>query len=278
MTTNPARTRHGKPADDTGAAAVARHCTRLVVHSVVAERPTLLVLRRGRKQITRGAHTIQLEAGQAAMVPTALAFDLVSTPVDGEFIATLLSPAPHLIAAIAAEYADVPALCDAWAIRDLEPDLLASFERAVTAHAEGDPLPPKVAENRVRDVLIWLAHKGLRFGPDRRADLAQRVRTLVAQDLERPWKAQEVAARVAMSEATLRRRLAEQGLSFQQLLIDVRMTRALALLQVTDLPIGQIAFSVGYDSASRFAARFRQRFLVQIRSGCFWAHALGASA
>ena len=59
---------------------------------------------------------------------------------------------------------------------------------------------------------------------------------------------------------TLRRHLQGEGVSFQDLLIDVRMSHALALLQVTDLPIGQIALEVGYDSASRFAVRFRRRF------------------
>jgi len=194
------------------------------------------------------------------MVPTAQAFDLVSTPVEGEFVATILSPALHVVADIAAEYAGLPALCEASAIRELEPDFLGSFERAVAAHTESNTVPAKVVESRVREVLVWLAHKGLRFGLDRHADLAQRVRTLLAQDLEQPWTVKEVAALVAMSEATFRRRLAEQSLSFQQLLIDVRMTRALALLQVTDLPISEIALSVGYDSASRFAARFRSRF------------------
>lgn len=260
MTTIIGRNPHWRSAGDAGAAAVARHCTRLKVSGVVAEQPTLLLLRRGHKRITWGGRSITLEAGQAVMVPMAKAYDLVSSPVGGEFIATLLSPAQHLVAAIAAEYPVVPALLDARAIHDLEPDFLACFERAVAAHTEPNAVPAKVVESRVREVLVWLAHKGLRFGLDRHADLAQRSRALLAQDLERPWTIKELAALVAMSEATFRRRLGEQGLSFRELLIDVRMTRALALLQVTDLSIGQIALSVGYDSASRFAARFRSRF------------------
>ncbi|MCU0827909.1 MAG: helix-turn-helix domain-containing protein [Tabrizicola sp.] len=38
------------------------------------------------------------------------------------------------------------------------------------------------------------------------------------------------------------------------------MNRALGLLQTTDNPVQQIAFAVGYASASRFAVRFRARF------------------
>ena len=65
---------------------------------------------------------------------------------------------------------------------------------------------------------------------------------------------------MAMSEATLRRRLAADGTSFSALLTDLRMTRALGMLQTTDLPVGTIAAEVGYASASRFALRFRDRF------------------
>ena len=58
----------------------------------------------------------------------------------------------------------------------------------------------------------------------------------------------------------MRRRLAEEGASFFELLSDVRMSHALTLLQVTDLPVIQIAYEVGYKSQSRFALRFRRRF------------------
>nr|WP_259372002.1 helix-turn-helix transcriptional regulator [Caldimonas mangrovi] len=70
----------------------------------------------------------------------------------------------------------------------------------------------------------------------------------------------EVAARLAMSEATLRRRLRAEGASFNELLADVRMSFAMTLLQSTDRSVAHIASDVGYESASRFAIRFRERF------------------
>jgi len=241
-------------------AATARLCATLVLQKIVTERPAIVLIRSGRKQITRGPRTICLNAGEAVMVPTALAFDLMNTPIGGQFITTMINPAQYIIDTVAEDFGDVPGIRDAQPIRDIEPDLLSSFDRAVFSQLEHSQVPQKVAENRVQEVLIWLAHKGYKFGNDRNANLTQRVRTIVCQDLGRAWKAREVADLVAMSEATLRRRLAQQGLSFQQVLIDIRMTRAVALLQVTDLAIGQIAINVGYDSPSRFAARFKTRF------------------
>lgn len=78
--------------------------------------------------------------------------------------------------------------------------------------------------------------------------------------LDEIWTAAIVARQLHMSEATLRRHLAAEGNSFSSLLADVRMSHALSLLQSTDLPVGNIAHDVGYESASRFATRFRKRF------------------
>jgi len=54
--------------------------------------------------------------------------------------------------------------------------------------------------------------------------------------------------------------LAAEGASLNDLLVDTRMSFAMKLLQSTDHPINRIALAVGYESASRFAIRFRERF------------------
>ena len=77
---------------------------------------------------------------------------------------------------------------------------------------------------------------------------------------EKNWISKDIAQSVAMSEATFRRRLADEGQSFTGILLDVRMTLALTLLQVTDISISKIAYQVGYESASRFSVRFKKRF------------------
>ncbi|MDA8278481.1 MAG: helix-turn-helix transcriptional regulator [Actinomycetota bacterium] len=217
-------------------------------------------MRQGIKRVARDNMRLSIEAGQAVMVPSGQAFDLVDTPIDGRFVATMLVPSPRIIDEVATQFPEAQEVRSATPIRFVEPELLQAFDRAFEAVTDPNHLPKGVVENREQEVLVWLAHKGFRFSGDGKLDLAQKLRRIVLQDLGRDWKATEVAEMVSMSEATLRRRLRDQGISFQQLLIDVRMTRALALLQTTDLSVGVIALDVGYDSPSRFTARFKQRF------------------
>lgn len=82
----------------------------------------------------------------------------------------------------------------------------------------------------------------------------------MAGRLDADWTAARVAGALAQSEATLRRRLAVEGTSLTELLGDTRMAMALTLLQTTTQPVAHIAAEVGYESPSRFSARFRQRF------------------
>ena len=77
---------------------------------------------------------------------------------------------------------------------------------------------------------------------------------------EKNWISKDIAESLAMSEATFRRKLADEGQSFTEILVDARMTLALILLQVTDVSISEIAYQVGYESASRFSVRFKKRF------------------
>jgi AraC-like DNA-binding protein len=65
---------------------------------------------------------------------------------------------------------------------------------------------------------------------------------------------------VVCGESTLRRRLQQESQSFRLIVEEVRMAYALGQLQSTSLPIGEIALNSGYQSGSRFTARFRQHY------------------
>jgi AraC-like DNA-binding protein len=60
-----------------------------------------------------------------------------------------------------------------------------------------------------------------------------------------------------MAERTLKRKLAEQGTSYTELLDRQRHTRALELLR-TDATIEQVADRLGYSDAANFTRAFRR--------------------
>jgi AraC-like DNA-binding protein len=68
----------------------------------------------------------------------------------------------------------------------------------------------------------------------------------------------EVARRLGMSRRTLARRLASEGLTFAQLLADLRVDLAKRHLRDGHLPISEIAWLIGYGEASAFTHAFKR--------------------
>lgn len=135
-----------------------------------------------------------------------------------------------------------------------------AIERAAMAIREPENYPEPVAKHLMAELLVWLGLEGYYFAPNRNPSLSSRIRKFISQNPSFKWSATDVAKRFAMSEATLRRHLSTENDSFNNILIDVRMTHALSLLQCTETSITQIAFESGYASTSRFTARFKARF------------------
>jgi AraC-like DNA-binding protein len=68
----------------------------------------------------------------------------------------------------------------------------------------------------------------------------------------------ELARARHVSPRTLKRRLAEQGTSYQRLLDELRRDRALKLLEVESNSVEQIAEQLGYSDAANFNRAFRR--------------------
>jgi AraC-like DNA-binding protein len=68
----------------------------------------------------------------------------------------------------------------------------------------------------------------------------------------------EAAKELGMSARTLRRRLAEEDLTFAALLNDERKEAAMAMLRSRTLSIDDIAAKLGYSNAANFTRAFRQ--------------------
>jgi AraC-like DNA-binding protein len=67
-----------------------------------------------------------------------------------------------------------------------------------------------------------------------------------------------VAKQLHVSTRTLKRRLAEQGTSFSDILDDMRRQRALLLLENRELAIGEVAARLGYTEVPTVTRAFRR--------------------
>lgn len=114
--------------------------------------------------------------------------------------------------------------------------------------------------HRLIGVLIALADRGCQFTRSTAPSIADRLRDILKSNPSHPWTAPEASRALAMSEATLRRRLAKERSRFEGLLVEVRMHHAMTLLQTTTWSVPQVARACGYSSRTRFTERFREQF------------------
>ena len=70
--------------------------------------------------------------------------------------------------------------------------------------------------------------------------------------------AQEVASLLFLNRRTLNRHLNQQGMNFQRVLDEIRFETACQLLDNTQLPLTDIAASLGYSESSAFTHAFRR--------------------
>src|SRR3712207_2118189 len=80
--------------------------------------------------------------------------------------------------------------------------------------------------------------------------------TLFRSIAGQPPTTHDVARELNMSTRTLQRRLADEGVQFQQLLEAVRHEMAKEYLRASSLPLNEIAFLLGYKEASSFHRAF----------------------
>lgn len=228
---------------------------------VVVDSPALILVRHGTKSLRSCGQRWTLEDGDAIAIAAGQSFD-----VSNRLSTTGLYEARWLVwdRAVIEQFAPTsPAeqpLTGAKVLKQVSAELAAALERAVVAVADPSGVPDEVARHRLAELLVWLSLAGVRFAAQRAATIASELRTLFGASTAQAWTVPQVADRLSISEATLRRRLSAEGTRFGDLLADVRMSRAMTLLQSTDQPVAHIALTVGYESASRFAIRFRERF------------------
>ncbi len=233
----------------------------LTSHQVAVKLPTLIFVQHGLKRISWATGECAARAGEAIAINAGEVVDITNAPdLSGAYDALWISWSGESIDASRAATSSISPLSVATRLPKLSREFCAAYQGAFSSLLNVSEIPASVANHKLQEVLLWLHEHGVVFSSPRFENFSSRLRHLIMSDTAFPWSVEDVAEKARCSPATLRRRLAAEKLSFRDLLQDVRMSYALALLQNTDSSIGNVASSVGYDSASRFASRFRSRF------------------
>ena len=245
-----------------GASARVIQGRKLLTHRVHIEESTLVAVWKGQKYLRWASRELVVRPGEIVALASEQTFDVINTPCPrtGIYEAEVLICADAVVKSFLERRPSGRRINDVQLIQGGCNGVLASFRHAYAGFCEKEDIPETIVRSRLEEMLVWLDHHGGYFGTSSTNQITLRVRQLISSDPGETWTATMVAQHLAMSEATLRRRLVGEDTHFQQLLLDVRMSRALTLLQVTDLPVANIACEVGYSCSSRFSSRFRQRF------------------
>lgn len=79
-------------------------------------------------------------------------------------------------------------------------------------------------------------------------------------DIGSEQKIEDIAAKLAIAERTLRRRLTDEGTSFREIYTDARMLIAHELLEVANLNVESVSWRVGYAEPASFARAFAKKY------------------
>jgi len=244
-----------------GSAAHVLQIQPLLARNITVDEPTIILVRHGSKCIRWLGNELTLTSGEAVIVGEGESFDVINTPgKNGSYEADWLSFSSEIVSRYTRRNTGCIPVREARKLAAPSDSFRRAFYHTTEIFTDAAAIPEAVAVGRMQEMLDWLDEYGICFGNFQRTGLKKKIRKLVSANASYSWSPGLVASQIGMSEATLRRKLQAENTSFSRLLADVRMCRALTLLQVTDLSVTQIAFEVGYESPSKFSARFRSRF------------------
>jgi len=228
---------------------------------IIVDRPALIVLRNGTKTLQSEEGEWVFHEGEAIAIAGRQIFDVTNQLSDsGSYEAQWLVWDPAVISRFECQQPSGTSAKGPASLGRLEGEFSSAFDRALNAISDAQGIPDNVAQHRVAELLVWLASRGIRFCSEPDPSLSSKLRRSFDAEISGHWPITRAADHLAMSEATLRRRLAAEGTTFSAVLSDARLCAALMMLQSTTYPVNRVALEVGYESPSRFAIRFRQRF------------------
>ncbi len=223
--------------------------------AVTLPHPYIGVVLGGRKEVWRGAAGETLLPGTLFVLPARVPMDIWNVPGERGCYQSLILPV--------SDPEDVPDLPPPpassgprLAVR-LTPALVAAVVHAASSLADG-PVGAAVRSARVREVVALLSADPA-AAPLFVRSMRDRVVQLLRGDLGHRWTAAGAARRLAVSESTLRRRLADGETGFAALLRAERMAAARDRIAAGE-GSHAAALAVGYTSRAHFARAYRAAF------------------
>lgn len=135
--------------------------------------------------------------------------------------------------------------------------LFSQAENKIVFSREIMDYPIERADPGAKEVLLQEAKTQMQTISAGEAFVPKVRRLLRDQAIFKPLILSDCAMALKVSESTLKRRLLEEGSSYQLVLDGVREDQARQLLQQTSLSIQQISESLGFSNRSAFARSFR---------------------
>ena len=241
------------------------HCVQhQALRSVPLVQPGFVLVVSGNKRVDDGIKEIFYPPGHLMLFPGGSTLNIGNIPAPlSDYLAISVTFPPDTIEHFIAAYANKVELWNQLPVKlaKASEELLHSLSQWVNAcmYKSQSAL---WHNHRAQEILLLLAQSQLagNIFVQQNPNWSQKVSAYFSLDISRDWHMEEVATYFGCSEATLRRKLDAENASFRNLLEDVRLSSALAILQESNWTITRIAQTVGYESASRFSERFALRF------------------
>jgi AraC-like DNA-binding protein len=251
--------------------------TRLIVRhqenicSLRVAHPFVVTVLTGTKILYVDEQAMTFEAGDLFVLPPHFTFDIINQPApSGEYIALVLELSANLLNRVRQAYPEiVNSLANDFSTKNsstidlrvslssLLADALIHLFRGAVRNTDPDSM---LNEHHLMEIVLLLLQSNIRMLLYQAIcpDFLTHIRYLIRSDLASEWSLERLAKALDISISTLKRRLKNADLSYRQLLDEERMSKAMELLTQNQQSVAQIALACGYESQSRFAARFRK--------------------
>lgn len=233
-------------------------CNEQHIVNVPIIKPVLIMVLDGCKHLGRDSEAL-CEQGRFVFLSNTNSIEMRNIPSDRGYFALLIE----------FEYDDFGVLkrnnriAKPYFLGDIDSGLKLSLQQFIEWSAIAPASLWSHRRQELLQLLVYLGHEDL-TSIMKPLNVTQALYELIGADssfeVKEESTADRLAAKLAMSESTLRRKLKAEGSSIQTIRDTIRLGRGLHLVQSTFQPIGLIAEQCGYQSQSRFTDKFKQLF------------------